>query len=722
MKIRVINNTSIQYNLIVDELPMVPTFIPPEAFMNEVIRFIKRCPIDLIQIGSPLNFFELTKRLAWNNGYDLNIINIRDFELIAPWVLELKQIQLFFLDSEKKSHHKLFDSLTATSNNLFFYYFYGKESAPKHHRIIESPEDFISKIIFQQEQLFQEMNIQDLKINLDMEIAYKDFNENFFFLPTDGNYRIINNLIGNFGETLFQEDNAEIKKKFFEEFQKANTKKDSFERQNRFIPQIKKIDRFTMLCYEKDLVEKVSPIETILAPLILILPFHNPDLRKIYNDADVIKTIQVEQTSNYLHVVDPKQDIPHEMYTTGMHIIKHRIDYLDDVAFLHASFSFSPMIRFPMKGKSIYRELSFFRTKAFPNMMVSKNRKKLKQTIYKFGKALKRQVLSQELGNLIKNRNGQIICISDLPIEWLLINEIPFSFTHDIARLPETSLHGLISFYTNNNISRYSIPENVMEKTLVIMGTEEEAFKIWQDQVFELSRTKKFVIRRCKTVEEVKNSVDEIRPDILIFDCHGGYDKNTRSTYLCMGDEKLDGNYVVENKIFAPIIFLSACGTAPTYGTINPIANAFFEVGAISVTSTYLPISVNSGSVLYLRLLNNLEFAANNVIHKNWLEFVCHLIRSSSVNDAYKGAWFKLKGSEKAGLNESNTHSLTQLLQFSERPNVYKQLNETIVRGTKDKKDYFAEIIPEYLLYSNLGRGDLILFENWEKAHKEKNL
>jgi len=458
-----------------------------------------------------------------------------------------------------------------------------------------------------------------------------------------------------------------------------------------------------------------------LSPIVLVLPFHNPDLKKIHGGKALIDTIQVEQTENYINVIETKEDIDLEMYTAGIKVLRMRLNYLDDVAFLHSSFLYSPIIRFPIYGKSIYRELSFFRTQAFPNLTTPKNWRKIKKSIFKFGKILSDKILSDKLSKLIKARDGQVVCISDVPIEWLLIDGVPLSFSHDVCRLPETSLHGLMSIFASNKTMSYSIPEEVLEHTLVIMGSDETHFRVWQDHVIDLSKSKKFIVRECNSIEEVKKAVLEFNPHILIFDCHGDYDEKTRSSFLWIGDEKLCGEDVIQNNIFAPIIFLSACGTAPTYGTINPIGNAFFETGSISITSTYLPISVEAGSVLYIRILHMLEKASKNGLHKNWLSFVSHIIRTSWIIEAYGKALGQEKAINKQTLIESNSNDLIESMFFSKRRKIFKEMDNRISKLTTSNRLFFSEIIPEYLLYSNLGRSDLIYFDSWKKEHLDKN-
>jgi len=722
MRVRPKSKTSIQYNLIASGSPLISSFVPPDAFKNEVVEFIQRCPLDLIQINSALSFYELTKRTLWNEGYHLNVINIQDFNQVITEFTSFQQIQLFFLDGTKNNHIELYHRLMKYDNELQFFYFYKKQYDSDTIKIVKTPQEFIEGVVLHQDSLLKRMNISDLKLHPSVGIEYNDYNKFYYFVPTQGNYNTLNNLTGNFCGILLPKNKEELTEKQYEESIVANKKKYTFDRQQSFVSQIENIDFFNLLCYKEGLIKQTSGVEPILSSLIIILPFHNPDLKKLYQNDPIVDSFQVEQTENYINLIQRKDTISFEMQMAGMQFSRERISYLDDVAFLHSSFSFSPIVRFPMKGKSVYRELSFFKTDNFPNFSRPKNRKKINKMISNFGKALKNQILSKELEHTLKNRNGQIVCISDLPIEWLLVDGIPLSFTHDICRLPETSLHGLMSFYTSNTTLTYSIPENVLGKTLVIMGTNEEGFKIWQDQVYELCKTKKFIIRECKTLEQVKDAVHEIGPDILIFDCHGGYEKSTRTTHLHIGDEILDGTFVIEHKITAPIVFLSACGTAPTYGTINPVTNAFFEVGAISVTSTYIPVSVHSASLLYIRVLNKLDYASKKIIHKNWLEFISHVIRTSSINDAYLIAMDKKSDINEIEWVSSNTQSLTESLLFSKRRELYQEMNQIISKLTGDNRNYFSETIPEYLLYSNQGRGDLILFDNWVKEHKKNNL
>ncbi|WP_321290402.1 hypothetical protein [uncultured Sunxiuqinia sp.] len=722
MKLRAKNNTTIQYILVSNGSPITSPILPPEVFDSDVVDFIKSCPTDIMELRDSLDFLEIYMRNLWSIGYDFQVFNIKDFNFVEPIINSSPQIQVFFLDASTKEHEQLFEKLEDDKSHIRFFHFYNSNNEINDDKgLLLSPSNFIETIIKNQRKILKHLNLVDVEISPSVFLGHKELHEFYYFVPTRTNFFLINRIIGNFG---YDESDLTLeqkkKERHIEETSKALKSQHSFERQNLFVNQIKKIDFHFLVAYREKALNPANSISPFLPPLILVVPFHNPDLKDIYGNKDFTDLLQVEQTENYINLTDTKQGF--EMTTAGMDIQRKRIKYLDDISFLHSSFSYSPTVRLPLKGKSLYRELSFFRTSVFPNISVAKNRRKLKKTIYKFGKALKELTISSELEKLIKRRNGQIVTISDLPVEWTLIDGIPLSFTHDICRLPETSLHGLMSFYSHNQVTEYAVPKDILKKTLVVLGSDEPSFQKWHEEVYRLSKRDGFSIIQCNCLDDLKSAINKLNPDFLIFDCHGGYDETTRSSYLRIGRENLDGEYVVKNQIFAPLIFLSACGTAPTYGTMNPIANAFFEAGAISVTSTFLPINIDTGSILYLRVLNKLKYAASHVIHKNWLEFICHLIRTSSMNEAYRLALMKKEEINPFDFFDSNVHALMDSLVFSKRRDLYASMDKKVSTLANDERLYYSEVIPEYLLYTNLGRGDLVLFENWKDEFKTKNV
>jgi hypothetical protein len=309
-----------------------------------------------------------------------------------------------------------------------------------------------------------------------------------------------------------------------------------------------------------------------------------------------------------------------------------------------------------------------------------------------------------------------------MPIEWLDLDGIPLAFSHDVCRLPETPIHGLMATFARNEQFAYTIPANILNKTVVIFGSEESSFRFWQPLVTKMGSELGFVSEVCLSVEKAVQAVKRYKPDFLIFDCHGGFDQLTNSSYLMLGKEKLTGDLIVKHQISAPLIFLSACHTAPTYGTIHPVANAFFEAGGLSVTSTYLPINIRTSTILYIRLLRNLNMAARTALHPNWLSFVAHTIRTSAITEAFN----QIRASKRTSVEQdeiaaiqARTHTL--LMSFHHRRKVYAELEENLQKLNGKDQQIMSKLIPEYLFYTNLGRSDLIKFDVFSKTLKNLN-
>ena len=199
------------------------------------------------------------------------------------------------------------------------------------------------------------------------------------------------------------------------------------------------------------------------------------------------------------------------------------------------------------------------------------------------------------------------------------------------------------------------------------------------------------------------------------------------SSYLVINGEKLTGDDIVKFKITAPLVFLSACHTNPNYGYLNKLADAFFEIGCLAITATYFPISIRHGSNLYFRILRNLRNAVKYSVHRNWLAFTCHVIRTSYYKEVIDNTIEKVlkstlsEGDKKAiseDLTKLNVKIGVHLMKPQMRVLTIDQfINEMEKICPRDLIDQRA--VPEFTFYTNMGRGDLIEFENWRtEFHK----
>jgi len=709
MQTRIKNNTSISYILVGKESPFVSPILPPEAFEeNSVLSFIRHCPEDIFQIYSPRDYLALNLIKEFG-GYDFQSTT---YEGILQMPQYKNKLILYFIDCEAGNHLEIHKALTQSDHSLIYFNFFSKSGYVKTGVLNEvvDPTDFISKIFNNQAQILKQLrsSIEELLPFVSMD--NRDYNKYHYFSPTQNNYHLINSLLGNFCIDLsyFRNQNDMMK-----ETDEASNNPDLWTRQNMQVDQILKIDNFTMALYKLEAVKLYTHNEPRYAPLILIFPFHNPSLKVMY-DKKKIAPIMMEQTNNYVSFSDsPTVSFAGE-------IIRRRLHFIDDVAMLHASFKRSPLIRMPVKGKTLYTELSFIGPLSFGNMERPGYRRKLKKLITRIGSELADKYMSLEMQSILTKRDSQIVVISDLPIEWIEINGVPLSFTHDICRLPETTMHSLMRHYVFNNMFNHSISKNILKKTLVIFGCDESNFQHWQNIANNLSDEIGFKTAKCTSLADIKKAIIENKPELLIFDCHGQYDKSKNQTYLLIGEEQLTQDYLVKNNLGAPLVFISACGTAPTYSFVDSISNGFFETGAMSVTTTYLPISIHGGSMIYIRLLQQLSMASNQAIHKNWLNFVSHIIRTSVIHNMHLSARAN-GGLTKEEYTVENSRTLVESMFFKKRRELFIRLELEIKKLPVDEKKPFSNMIPEYLFYSTLGRADLILFESWKEKHEEIN-
>lgn len=511
----------------------------------------------------------------------------------------------------------------------------------------------------------------------------------------------------------------------------AQENPDSAGRQDQLVNQIAKLNAIEQMAWDQ-----IKPVvgatnfqlqAQLRAPLILCAPYTNADIRKAYADATnepIFKQIQEavnmvlnhEYTLNY--VVKPEKEVPQELIphiaVAANLLVDCRCQFLDLMAVLHGSFRHSPYLRLPLQGVSINRELSFVRPALSEKLLNANDKKSVEKVMSDFGKKLADHTLADSTREMLQKRPSQIVAISDLPIEWMDDNGIPLAYTHDVCRMPEFPHSGLIQRYCFTSLSHYVIPKDILKHTLVVYGCRETAFRVFQDMCDEGSKKHGYITCECLTKQSFIDALKLHKPQLLIVDTHGNVDTNTRTGYLMMGDEKVYPSDIMSIGVHIPLVFLSACNTAPAYESYNTVADAFFSNGALSVTCSYMPLNIFESSVLYLRLLQQLNIAAKTKIHANWCEFISHLQRTSYIQSFFldhtpkrNRKFEELSQEESAAMTKEMIASML----FQNRRIVWEHLQSgTVVDDVKTK---YNNVIPHYLIYTTLGRADLVRFESF---------
>lgn len=542
------------------------------------------------------------------------------------------------------------------------------------------------------------------------------------FSPSRVNTQGINGILGNWG-FRYDYPKEELFRMRAASSEKAIGDKEDSSRQKLLIEQIKRIRLLEdMQAHQLEKVEMME--EQYRAPLILAAPYTNVEMRKPFSNkkgmtvADakraklIEKVLNVDYTKSYtinwqVNELPPKDDLL-LFSSLQSRIVSARMEFFDNVALLHSSFMFSPYFRMPILGKNISSELSFVGFDKVGSVTQARTRNQsIRKTMEKVGVKIVSTALCQESVDYIMNDCAQIVAMSDLPVEWMMLDGVPLGFSHDVCRLPETPVQNLLSQYVESKYAPYAIRKDIMEHTLVVYGNDEPAFVQFQEAAESLKSKLGFQTRRCLSKESFVQTIRELKPELLIVDTHGGVDPKTHLSYIMMGNDMLTGEDIVQNHISASLVFLSACNTFPTYNAIGTIANAFFEAGSSAVTTSYMPLEIMPATTLYCRLLNNLSRAATTSIHRNWLSFMSHLLRSSYIHSPMKDHLEKMNPELSKMLAELTTSSMI----FHNRRKIYKDLNSnTFTKSLGANYDY---IIPHYLMYSTIGRADLIRFQSF---------
>lgn len=366
----------------------------------------------------------------------------------------------------------------------------------------------------------------------------------------------------------------------------------------------------------------------------------------------------------------------------------------------------------------------------------------------------------------------QCFFISDFPAEWINHNNIPLAFANDVCRLPckDFSFHN--QYLSDLAKCKYSIPRNALQRTLVLMCSKSSLGKANQKDIeqFESIGFKNYAY--CSTKEEFIKKIHSFKPEILVIDTHGNFEKTEDDelhSYLCIEKEKLTADDIrgISPSDMPKIVFLSACNTRPPQELDNCIVDAFIETGTLAITGTYVPLSVDQGIRTIARFIKNLEYAAKKMVHPNWLSFIAHLERTFFVQTLFVNDKFSTIQRTKDELifdiqnlikkdsknqpfyddileklreiphNEelNNLDRYIDLKKMADAHNVSKKIfleafegkikldllgfEQALVGYSKKAREYFYQkwIVqssgdnePEHLFYTNYGRMDLIPF------------
>jgi hypothetical protein len=727
--LRPILQDKIQYFLI-GERPKLITYEVPKIFHSNYLNSISLMPKSMAQFIDPGSWHIFNKNNYDSSQIKFNVLfddySLKEYDIFFK--IPCKALVIFLNSQNEEIFQKLekvdrFFLISSENNEVYSKI---ETSRKLKGKAFNSLEQLLKKLL---EFTLNELNItietfndlQQKRLEKAEEILQSlNFNEVSNFRPS-----LVN--VGNICQLLALEKYELLKVNFIKHEERVKTLLDTSLVLGTLSQKLNFID------------EEKIPDELPPPTIILSYPYFNPDYQKVIrkgfgktgtNEKYVKKGIKslrfIEQEINtYDYIMNlggKNRELNQELFNVVTNDKIWYTAFLDFVGYLHSSFELSPYIRVPARGASLNEYISRLSPSQYPKTQTSRS---ISKNLAQIGKALSKNLPSEVVDFLEDYANG-IFAISDLPLEWLLIKKIPLAFLCDVCRVPETGLTSVLSQFNLNSRQFFRIHENILQKTLVICGasSEDSIFKNYKGQINRHKKEGKLLYESAhiQSKREFFEIVNRLRPHLLIIDSHGDFKVQSEGSYIWLGEEKLTGNDIVEHLPQIPLIILSCCWGTPVYGNSNTIAQAFFEAGSFSVVSTFLPISINQGFVLYSRILTNLSNAAQSRIHESWMNFISHNIRTSYIDDLLVPLFDKYSPDILEDEKYIRFRLIWQLRSMNRktRYSAYNEAKEIIVECIKDEHKAEVECflknnepIPEFMLYTHLGRGDLIKFDSW---------
>lgn len=720
----IVSPSQIQYTFITSH-----TSYSLQDFYLSSFALLRTFPIDLMQLQDSVNFYTFSSAVGLKKGANLYMLpnfifegsdeeNKRLFEEYSS-DFNIGLVKVFLIDKAIENHKQIAGMI----NKIKFGYIGmigdpGNENAEYYDQaksfnttgnLIELIEKDLPEI---DQIIFAEYGLKIGAFRLEKNDLADKINPLYKTMYSNTNYFLMNQIVANY----WRNKPEEIKQEDLQMFSK--------ERISIQLKQINNIDKFAQASRTADFV---TPIEPQAASMIIIAPFHFPKYGKFLKhefkskkDKMLFRVSQTEQALDYTYGIEESiaAYLKFEQIGAVLKFLSEKLLMLDYVGYLHAQLSYSPVFRLPIAGKSLNMDLSHFQ-QSFPN------KKSALKKIGSIGELMRKKLVADELADYIKDRDGQLVFISDLPMEWLKLDEYPICLTHDVCRIPEFNFNSLLNNYIHNQRLNFRIKPDILKRTLIIhcAGEDDEdmhqIFKIFEELQQSLGFTSVF----CRSVEEISIAVNTHRPDLLIFDCHGSFEEKNLSSYLIIDDENdilLTGEDIVNNKISAPIVFISACSTMPNYGYVKFLSDAFFQAGAFAVTATFLPIKMGDAASLIIKLLRNIKQQETNTIFSNWLAFISHTLRTTMIYETVR----KVQDESEFPKNvkeEKIAEILLELMVFSKRKDAFENLKKYLKSINPEIDPDFESLEHEWLSYTTIGRADLIYFESWLLKHQKQN-
>lgn len=260
------------------------------------------------------------------------------------------------------------------------------------------------------------------------------------------------------------------------------------------------------------------------------------------------------------------------------------------------------------------------------------------------------EAVGSERIELIEEIGGPLKIVSDAPIEWLPVRDLPLMLRYQCSRVcatPGNLLLGQLAISEPVTLT----PEG-LNRVLVVSSFEpnDPLRNLLVGSIAAVAQNLEGKIDL--RFEEVSSRVELIHAlnasdaSILIFDGHGKGNSETGIATLRIGEEDVDVWHLRGEARIPPVVILSACDTQGVDATSHAtVGNGLLAAGALTVLATLLPVDGRLSASFIARLVYRLaDFipaalsARKRVL--NWTEIITgmqQMLLASEVLEALVG-------------------------------------------------------------------------------------
>ncbi|RWO41382.1 CHAT domain-containing protein [Mesorhizobium sp.] len=236
----------------------------------------------------------------------------------------------------------------------------------------------------------------------------------------------------------------------------------------------------------------------------------------------------------------------------------------------------------------------------------SKPAAKLMKTFAEVQKRLG-EAVGPELCAVIERSETGVKLVTDVPLEWLPLGNLPLMLRKDVSRITATPGNLLIGLLSRTELLHLSA--DAFRKVLIVSAFDpsDPIANILLDTIEHWRPTYGAKISvsvvKVETRDEFVAALNAFTGAVMIFDGHGAHDSSKGYGTLKIGREDVSIWDMRSEIRVPPVVILSACDTQAADRSHATTANAFLNAGATTVVASLLPLKADSAAMLIGRLI-----------------------------------------------------------------------------------------------------------------------